>query len=285
MRTVSTDQQRNYENAYAAVNGEYGMPDRKIVDGCAQICGKRILTLGCGAAQDVWYLATHNEVYGLDYANSGLDIARRHGITVLSGDLNSDPLLPFANESFDIVICKDILEHLLDPLTVMKEVRRVLRDGGYVVVSVPNHFCLPMRLRMLAGRGIVYQSLIENHRREYDEWNYMHVRFFTYSGFRRFLSVAGFVPEKWSWDFGNLAHYHQPEMWLEPQQWKRAQSLPLSRKGKIGLYVLRPMWALLNMVFPRKLRSAIVALAPGLLCSGFYVRCRVAQRNGRPSVQ
>jgi SAM-dependent methyltransferase len=269
-----TDQQKNYERAYATVAGDYGMPDRKIVDG-RELRGKRILALGCGTAQDLWYLTKDNEVHGLDYANSGLEVARRHGIAVLSGDLNREPFLPFEDDSFDVVVCKDILEHLLDPLAVAMEVRRVMRSDGYLVISVPNHFCLPMRLRLLAGRGILYQSLIENHRREYDEWNYMHIRFFSYAGFRRFLQAAGFKAEKWFWDFGNLAHYHQPEMWFEPQEWKKTHGLPLSRKGRLGLSLLRPAWTFLNIVFPRTLRSAIVARAPGLLCSGFYVRCTV----------
>jgi hypothetical protein len=101
----------------------------------------------------------------------------------------------------------------------------------------------------------------------------MHIRFFTYSGFRRFLRTAGFGAEKWFWDFGNLAHYHQPEMWFEPQEWKKKHGLALSRKGKLGFYVLRPMWVVFNTLFPRKVRSAVVSVAPGLFCSGFYVRC------------
>jgi hypothetical protein len=63
-------------------------------------------------------------------------------------------------------------------------------------------------------------------------------------------------------------------MWFEPQLQKRASGLPLSRRAKFGLYVLRPAWQLLNVFFPRSLRSAIVSLCPGLLCGGFYVHCR-----------
>ena len=249
------------------------MPDRKIADG-AELRGRKILTVGCGSAQDLWYLARDNEIYGMDYANSGLEVARSHGVNVRTGDLNSNASLPFEDEFFDIVVCKDILEHLLDPMAVVREVKRVLKTDGYLIVSVPNHFCLPMRLRIFAGRGIVYHSLMEDHRREYDEWNYMHIRFFTYAGFKRFLRYSGFTPQKWFWDFGNLAHYHEPEMWLEPQRRKKAEGQPLSRRGKLGLYVLAPAWKLFNIVFPRQVRRALVALAPGLLCAGFYVRCR-----------
>jgi len=276
IETLKTDQQRSYERAYSSVAGDYGMPDRKIADG-KELQGKKILALGCGAAQDIWYLTKSNEVYGVDYANSGLEVARDHGVKVQSGDLNSEPLLPFDDEFFDIVVCKDILEHLLDPLAVIREVKRVMKRTGYVIVSVPNHFCLPMRLRIFSGAGILYHSVMEDHRREYDEWNYMHIRFFTYAGLKRFFRIAGIAPEKWFWDFGNLAHYHQPEMWLEPQIWKKAHGQSLSRRGNFGLYVLGPAWKVFNVIFPRKVRRALVALAPGLLCAGFYVRCRAAE--------
>ncbi|MBZ5568032.1 MAG: class I SAM-dependent methyltransferase [Acidobacteriia bacterium] len=265
-----TDQRRVYEAAYQNADGAYGIPDRKIADG-RPLVGQQILCLGCGAGNDIWHLAADNQVIGFDYANSGLEVAERHDIAAVYGDLNLDPKLPFADAAFDVVICKDILEHLLDPLAVLRDVRRVLKQGGFAVVSVPNHFTLPMRLRLLCGRGLIYRSLLGGHE-AYDEWNYMHVRFFTYRGFRRFLRAAGFRAEKWFWDFGNLAHYRNPDMWLEPQLWKRQHGLPLSPRAKLGVYIIRPLWAAFNAVFPRYVRRAIVAQAPGLLCGGFYVR-------------
>ena len=42
----------------------------------------------------------------------------------------------------------------------------------------------------------------------------MHIRFFTYKGFREFLESAGLKPVKFYWDFGNLAHYHNPDRWI-----------------------------------------------------------------------
>ncbi len=270
-----TYQQYQYERIYQHADDEYGFPDRKISDGRI-LQDKRILSLGCGTGNDIWYLTKENLVVGLDYAVSGLEVGRRHGLRGVIGDLNLQPALPFSSRSFDVVICKDILEHLLEPLAVLQEVRRVLKDDGYVVISVPNHFYLPLRLRILFGKGLIWKSIGSDHSREYDEWNYMHIRFFTYRGFLSFLKAAGFHPEKWFWDFGNLAHYNNPDMWLEPQLWKKAQGRPVSRRGKIGLYIIRPLWGVFNLLFPRSLRSAIVALAPGLLCAGFYVRVRKA---------
>jgi ubiquinone/menaquinone biosynthesis C-methylase UbiE len=270
---LRTQQQEHYEAAYRVMDGQYGIPDRKIASG-HNLEGKRILVLGCGAGHDVWYLTEHNEVYGMDYASSGLEIAERHGMRVSAGDLNACPLLPFDDQYFDVIVCKDILEHVLDPLTVLREVRRVMRDDGYVVISVPNQFYLPSRIRILLGQGIIYKSFVDGHTRDYEEWNYMHIRFFTYRGFCRYLEAAGVQPERWFWDFGNLAHYHQPDMVLEPQLWKKEQKLPISRRGKFGLYLIRPLWGVFNFIFPRAVRSALVSVRPGLLCGGFYLHCK-----------
>lgn len=267
-----TSQQYCYEQAYQDADDEYGFPDRKITDG-KEVHGARILNLGCGTANDVWWLAGENEIVGLDYAQSGLRVAQRHGVMGVIGDLNLSPFLPFRDGVFDIVICKDILEHLLEPIAVLQEVCRVLKDEGYVIISVPNHFYLPMRLRILLGKGLIWKSIGSDHS-EYEEWNYMHIRFFTYKGFWKFLWAAGFRPEKWFWDFGALAHYNNPDMWLEPQLWKKAHGKPISRRGKFGLYVLRPLWKAFNILFPLPLRRRIVGMFPGLLCAGFYVRAR-----------
>jgi|HubBroStandDraft_6_1064221.scaffolds.fasta_scaffold263388_2 SAM-dependent methyltransferase len=64
-------------------------------------------------------------------------------------DLNITPLvsvagdaqqLPFASERFDLVICTQMLEYAPEPPRVMAEIRRVLKDGGYLLMSVPSVF-------------------------------------------------------------------------------------------------------------------------------------------------
>lgn len=268
----SDQQQRRYDRSYATVSDDYGFPDRKVADG-QSLVGKQILSIGCGTCNDLWYLAQDNLVFGLDYSMQGLKVANEHRVRGVFSDLNFSPHLPFVAATFDVVVCKDILEHLLDPLSVLCEVYRLLKHNGYAIISVPNHFYAPLRLRILFGSNLIWKGIGSDHTAVYDEWNYMHIRFFTYRGFRRFLNLAGFHPEKFFWDFGNLAHYNNPDMWLEPQLWKQEQGKPISRRGKIGLYLIRPLWKIFNLLFPRSLRSAIVSLAPGLLCAGFYVRC------------
>jgi SAM-dependent methyltransferase len=268
----ATHQQKFYERAYLKAARSIAVPDLKITGGSLPK-NKQILTLGGGVANDLWHLANENFIVNADYALPGLHVARQAGVAGVSINLNSSAL-PFADKTFDLVVCHDILEHLLEPLPVLKESVRVLREDGTIVISVPNHFYWPMRLRLLLGKGIIWRGLLIDHGTDYNEWDYMHIRFFTYKGFRKFLESARLKPIKFYWDFGTLAHYCNPDKHIAPQLRKQTEGLPLSSRAKFGIRFIRPLWRLFNILFPAQLRSAIVSLCPGLLCAGFYVRCK-----------
>lgn len=67
-------------------------------------------------------------------------------------NLNTDNLfLPFSSKKFDLVICTQVLEHLLWPQHLLKEILRVLISGGILLVSIPNISSLTYRLAWLLG--------------------------------------------------------------------------------------------------------------------------------------
>ena len=113
--------------------------------------GMRVLDLGCrdGALTEAY--AAGNDVVGVDADKDALAEAARRGIETYWADL--DQPLEFENESFDVIVAGELLEHLRDPRRLVAEVRRVLRPGGTFVASVPNAYRLKGRLRFLAGRA------------------------------------------------------------------------------------------------------------------------------------
>lgn len=112
--------------------------------------GKRVLDLGCRTGALTQYYAAGNEVVGVDVDADALERAReRLGIETTWAD--AEDALPFDDESFDIVVMGEVLEHLAEPAAAVANVRRVLRPGGRFVGSVPNGFRLKNRLRFLLG--------------------------------------------------------------------------------------------------------------------------------------
>src|SRR4029077_2623243 len=120
MQTLVTHQQEMYEVAYSGSGAAVAIPDLKITDGTSN-ADQRILTLGGGIANDVWHLANKNFVVNADYAVAGLRAGLQNGVKGVAVNLNSCALLPFQDHTFDIVVCNDILEHLLEPLSILKE--------------------------------------------------------------------------------------------------------------------------------------------------------------------
>jgi SAM-dependent methyltransferase len=96
----------------------------------------RVLDLGCGRGGVVeLFWRDVKLAAGLDPDSPSLTEHRAQGMPILRG---VGEHLPFAGESFDLVVCLWVLEHVRQPLTVLSEVARVLRPGGHFVFLTPN---------------------------------------------------------------------------------------------------------------------------------------------------
>lgn len=103
---------------------------------------KRILEMGCGRGYFANKVASnHNVSYvAADYELNNLKYAKELGNTDFLDlcFLGNIYKIPFADESFDIVVIAEVLEHLEEPDSAMKELTRVLQKGGILLASVPN---------------------------------------------------------------------------------------------------------------------------------------------------
>jgi len=93
----------------------------------------RLLDVGCGTA---WLNEHFRDYVGIDVSAEAVEHARALGRNAIRHDVEQP--FPFEDESFDGVIVKDLLEHVLDPVGVVQEVARVLRPGGLVFASSPD---------------------------------------------------------------------------------------------------------------------------------------------------
>lgn len=261
-----------YETAYLRDDGAVGTCDWKILDGLPNT-GLRILNVGGGDGADLWHAAEGNEIHLLDGSPSGVEGARKRGFVAHLADLEKP--LDYPDGYFDVVVAKDILEHLISPAKLLAELHRVLKPDGRLVVSVPNHFYLTLRLRILFGGNLIWKTAFHDHTRYYREWDYMHFRFFTYRGFLEFLDLGGFKVERKFWDIGNLAHYTDPRA-FHLHMTAKYERRPLTPKARFYFRVGHPAFSVFNIVLPRAVRAALVSLRPSLLCAGFYFHCRKA---------
>lgn len=263
------DQSDFYNHGYAEQQvGEFGFPDLKVVDYDQTVCSKKILNIGGGNCSDLWFLAKHNNVHLVDGSQIAVEQATHKGMHAQVGDASKQ--LPFEDRIFDIVVLKDILEHIYNPMDLLQEAKRVLKSDGYIIISLPNHFYLPFRLRIFFGGNLIWKSLMHNHKQYFEEWNYMHIRFFTWRGVKKMLQSAGLCIQKTYWDFGTLAHYSDPLMY--EYAFRLNKKKIVTRKQWVLYKILVPGYKLFNIFFPRSLRAKIVSLAPGLLCAGFYLK-------------
>ncbi|MGE5273403.1 MAG: class I SAM-dependent methyltransferase [Verrucomicrobiota bacterium] len=112
--------------------------------------GGRVLDIGCRfGALTRWYL-DGNTLVGVDVDREALQEARSLGIETVWAD--AAEVLPFDEESFDVVVLGELLEHLPLPGRTVADAWRVLRPGGRLVGSVPNAYRLKGRLAFLFGR-------------------------------------------------------------------------------------------------------------------------------------
>jgi SAM-dependent methyltransferase len=130
--------------------------------------------------------------------------------------------------SVDCVICNDVLEHLVDPWAVCLQIKRILRQSGTIVASIPNVRHFPVFKKYFLGGDW-----------EYEKWGVLdrtHLRFFTKRSIERLFvetgfhaeQIAGIFPQKLPWKAALLNRLLKGK--LNDMQYERyacvAKSLP-----------------------------------------------------------
>lgn len=130
------------ENETGIANAYYERPAVLALAG--EVAGRRILDAGCGSGALTKALRDRGAVMsGIDSSTAMLELARRRlggGADLRAGDLR-DPL-PFPDGVFDDVIASLVLHYLQDWGPTLGELRRVLRAGGRLIVSVDHPFAI-----------------------------------------------------------------------------------------------------------------------------------------------
>lgn len=160
--------------------------------------GESVLDAGCGNGYLLFQLRKRfKRLIGLEYSPHRLEQARLN----LTG-LPFEPLLGSAEAmteigtgTLDCVVSADTIEHIPDVYAASREIFRVLRPGGLLILNTPNIASLPKRLRLLCGRfpstsqpdeGLGSDVLFDGG----------HLHYFTFRSLARLLEKAGFSIER-----------------------------------------------------------------------------------------
>jgi len=123
---------------------------------CDQVTDRRarILDVGCGTGANLVLLSQFGDAQGVDVSPDALAFCGERGLNNVR--LGAAEALPYEDGEFDLVTALDVVEHIDDDVAGLREMQRVLRPGGRVLLFVPTFMFL---------WGV--QDEVSNHRRRY----------------------------------------------------------------------------------------------------------------------
>ncbi len=147
---------------------------------------KSVLEVGCSTGYLTKVMTERGcNVVGMDLDPDAAQRAERWAERVVVGNIDDGDVWNYIkDESFDVVVLGDVLEHLRDPLASLRQAVRKMKPDGYVVTSVPNFAHGDVRIAVLQGRfRYADTGLLDR----------THLRFFTLESTRELLTQAGLV--------------------------------------------------------------------------------------------
>lgn len=164
-----------------------------------------VADIGCASGRQVFRAAKQaSHVIGTDIAESFIRYAqhKQESDHVTNVSFLACPIehLQIESQSVDAIICSEVLEHVLGPDLALKELYRILKPGGKLLVTVPNYNAdgtlWGRLLRFVGVRS--FEPMTEFTKESLLKHGDSHVREFSISTLRSTLASAGFVPKTWT---------------------------------------------------------------------------------------
>lgn len=152
--------------------------------------GKEVLEVACHTGYvSCWIQKQDNSVTGIELHQPALDRAKPYLVQAIQGDVESiETWQKLDNQKFDVILFMHILEHLVDPKSVLEYAREHLKDGGKIVICIPNISNWNSRLNIFRGNFSYTDTGIMDR---------THLRFFNYFTMIELIEEAGYQVEKY----------------------------------------------------------------------------------------
>jgi len=149
--------------------------------------GASVLEVGPGDGVLSRWLKQAKQCYtvGVESVSEAADLARDAFDHIIVGSIENSQVVAQAGEyaPFDVIIFADVLEHLVDPWSVLRQMRSLLSPRGRVLLSVPNIAHWTVRLNLLFGRFDYSDGYLMDR---------THLRWFTHRSAREMAYNAGY---------------------------------------------------------------------------------------------
>lgn len=152
-----------------AIAYNYKIKRQWFVNHLKHVSGK-VLDIGCNVGNLAFFLRqagikpTQLHYVGVDIAKTSINAAIKRQIECAEFHVGSGIRLAFPDESFEAVTLVEVIEHIAEQLAIMKEIARVLKPNGMLLLSTPNAECKPWqideRIRFY-GRALLGKKTIE----------------------------------------------------------------------------------------------------------------------------
>lgn len=183
----------------------------------------RLLDIGCGAGDNATLIKSRHQkcaVFGITHSAAEAELARQKMTQCWVFDIEHTFPTDLAQQTFDTLVFSHVLEHLRNPATVLARFLPLLRNGGQVLIAVPNILSWRTRLKFLRG-NFEYEST--------GALDDTHLRFFTYFTADQYLLAESPTLEITT----KKAHGSVPLYWL------RRHVLPLRWSQSIDMWGCR----------------------------------------------
>lgn len=149
----------------------------------------KVLDVGCGKGYDLINIQKtlikrniQADLYGIEIFDEYKKISEEQAITVASLNLETDEF-PYSDEYFDIIVINQVLEHVKEFFWIVSEINRVLKNGGLLIIGVPNLASWHNRLLLLFGQQPTPIRILGPHVRGYTK-NDLVMTMTTYGGLK-----------------------------------------------------------------------------------------------------
>ena len=145
----------------------------------------KLLDVGCGRGTLGHYLDPRISIYGIDISEKAISEAKKVYIRADTIDLDKETL-PYDDGFFDLAVVLDVVEHVFDPIKMIKKIYRCLNNDGQLILSTPNILYEKYLKDLVRNRKFPKTSS------DFFPYDGGHIHFFTYRDIYELMQSAGF---------------------------------------------------------------------------------------------